>query len=504
MIVLRDSPEAVAIAEKLVALHDHPSPEVMLEVEVLEVSRDKLTSLGLTLPDKLVLAPLNSSTSGPATLDSLLHSTSRTIGAALGPLTVNAKGQDTDTNLLANPRIRVKSRDTAKILIGDKVPNITSTATATGFVSNNVQYLDVGLKLDVTPVVTIDDEISMQIALEVSNIANQISTNGTVAYQIGTRSASTTLQLKDGENQILAGLIDDEARKTIDKFPGIGDLPLVGRLFSSHGSDHKRDEIVLSITPHLIRNASRPDAAMLTFDSGTETSLGKTSLSGGMGASAPSPAPTSGVPIPAAPRPPAASAPYPAQAPMQTPTSLPAVGIGAQPALLPAQSAAAPVASGAVVNPTGATAGATSAPTLSITGPTQVKVGETFTVQVMLNQSQPAITVANLNFALHYDPAVVGVLNIAEGNALQQGGAATNFRPELNGGTGQLVIADARVTPASGAPMTQGGSLLTLTLRALRASDATPVAILSAALADQTGAALNVPPPASLSVTVTP
>lgn len=189
---------------------------------------------------------------------------------------------------------------------------------------------------------------------------------------------------------------------------------------------------------------------------------------------------------------------------MQTPTSLPAVGIGAQPALLPAQSAAAPVASGAVVNPTGATAGATSAPTLSITGPTQVKVGETFTVQVMLNQSQPAITVANLNFALHYDPAVVGVLNIAEGNALQQGGAATNFRPELNGGTGQLVIADARVTPASGAPMTQGGSLLTLTLRALRASDATPVAILSAALADQTGAALNVPPPASLSVTVTP
>jgi hypothetical protein len=190
--------------------------------------------------------------------------------------------------------------------------------------------------------------------------------------------------------------------------------------------------------------------------------------------------------------------------PMQTPTSLPAVGTGAQPALLPAQSGAGPATSGAVVNPAGSVAAVTVPPALSITGPARVKAGESFTVQVVLNQSQPAMTVSNINFGLHYDPAVFGVLNIAEGNALQQGGAATNFRPELNGGAGQLVIADARVAPAGGAPMTQGGSLLTLTLRALRASDATPVAMLGAALADQTGAALNVPLPAPLSITVTP
>jgi general secretion pathway protein D len=318
------------------------------------------------------------------------------------------------------------------------------------------------------------------------------------------------LQLKDGENQILAGLIDDEARKTIDKFPGIGNLPLVGRLFSSHSNDHKRDEIVLSITPHLIRNTSRPDAAMLAFDSGTEASLGKTGIGSSVSVSA-SAAASAPVAVPSpVPRPPATNTSSPAQAPAQVspamPTSVssPTISTGTQPALQFPQSTATPVTSGAVVNPAGPAAGAAMPPTLSIAGPARVKEGESFTVQVVLNQSQPATTVSNVNFALHYDPAVIGVLNIAEGNVLQQGGAATNFRPELNGGAGQLAVADARLTPASGAPMTQGGSLLNLTLRALRASDATPVALLSAALTDQTGAALTVPVPAPLSVTVVP
>ncbi|WP_150119705.1 type II secretion system protein GspD [Collimonas pratensis] len=274
MIIMRDTPEAIEMAEKIVSMADLPTPETMLEVEILEVNRNLLKNVGVSYPTKLSLSPLASTSGGAVTLADLIHASTSTTGATIDPLSINLSATDTDIRLLANPRIRVKNRESAKILIGDRVPNITSTATATGFVSQSVQYLDVGLKLEVTPVITIDNEVSIKVALEVSNIANQITTTaGTVAYQIGTRSASTVLRLKDGENQILAGLINDNDTDTVTKIPGLGDIPYLGRLFSSHNGTHNKTEIVLSITPHLIRNSALPAAQLLDFQSGTESSM---------------------------------------------------------------------------------------------------------------------------------------------------------------------------------------------------------------------------------------
>lgn len=278
LVVMRDTPEAIRLAEKLVALHDLPEPEVMLEIEVLEVQQDALLSLGIQWPTQLTLTPLASS-GGNLTLQDLRGLNSSRLGAALSSPIVNLRQDRAVTNLLANPRVRVTSRQKAMILIGDKVPVITTTSTATGFVAESVQYLDVGLKLNVEPVVHPPDDVSIKVNLEVSSIAKQISTaTGTIAYQIGTRNASTVLRLRDGQTQILAGLINDQDRKSASGVPGLSQLPVVGRLFASPLDSHSKNEIVLSITPRLVRHVARPDPQMIEFWSGTESVLRTTPL----------------------------------------------------------------------------------------------------------------------------------------------------------------------------------------------------------------------------------
>ncbi|MDB5801476.1 MAG: hypothetical protein JWL63_2415 [Rhodocyclales bacterium] len=295
MIVVRDTPQAMALAEQLIALHDVPEPEVMLEVAIIEITKGKLENLGVAWPTSLSLSPLARTNGGaqtttttptattvtesPAnlTLRDLYNLTPGSLQLSLGGggLTINANGTDTDVNILANPRIRAKNREKAKILIGERVPNISATATSNGVVSQNITYVDVGLKLDVEPQIFPGNEIGLKIALEVSSINSTVENkaNGTVAYRIGTRNASTVLRLKDGENQILAGLIQDSDRKTVTKVPLLGDIPILGRLFRSDGQDKSKTEVVLSITPHLIRGIGKPTAEGESFDAGTITSV---------------------------------------------------------------------------------------------------------------------------------------------------------------------------------------------------------------------------------------
>lgn len=278
LIVIRDTPEAIRLAEKLVALHDLAEPEVMLEMEVLEVQQDALLNLGIQWPSQLTLTPLANS-NGNLTLADLRNLNSSRIGASLSSPIINMRQDAGITNLLANPRIRVKNKEKALVMIGDKVPVITTTSTSTGFVAESVQYLDVGLKLNVEPSVRPGDDVEIKVTLEVSSIAKQISTaTGTVAYQIGTRNASTVLSLKDGQTQILAGLINDQDRKSSSGVPGLSQLPVVGRLFTAPLDSRTKNEIVLSITPRLVRPVSRPQAHALEFWSGTENVLGNTPL----------------------------------------------------------------------------------------------------------------------------------------------------------------------------------------------------------------------------------
>jgi len=273
LLILRDTPEAVRLASQLIALQDVPEPEVVLDVEVLEVQRNRLLDLGVDWPTSLSFAPLSTGAGAALTIDDLRHLNATTIGVTGVKGSITASKTDGDSNLLAAPRIRVRNHEKAKVVIGDKLPTITTTISSGvgGFASESVNYVDVGLKLDVEPTIYLNNEVGIRISLEVSNLVDTITTStGTTAYRIGTRSASTMLQLKDGENQVLAGLIQNEDRSAGTHVPGLGDVPVLGRLFGSSQDTRNKTEVVLSITPHLVRNIQRPAATTSEFSAGTE------------------------------------------------------------------------------------------------------------------------------------------------------------------------------------------------------------------------------------------
>ena len=295
-LTMRDTPEAIGLAQKLIAAQDLAEPEVMLDVEVLEVKRSRLSEIGIDPPGKFTVLNIvqnpstvvstatgttttvnNTVTTTQLTLDKLRGLSSASVG--IDSPSINLRAENGDTNILANPRIRVKNRDKARILIGDRVPVITTTSTANVGVSESVSYLDVGLKLDVEPTVFLDNEVGVKVNLEVSNIVREVrSRTGTLTYQIGTRLATTNLRLKDGETQALAGLISDEDRRASSGLPWVGELPVLGRLFSTERSDRSKTEIVLLITPRVVRNLAADRTEHSEHAGGTETSVGSPRL----------------------------------------------------------------------------------------------------------------------------------------------------------------------------------------------------------------------------------
>jgi general secretion pathway protein D len=259
----------------------------MLEIEVLEVSRSRLQELGITYPNQIAINNLTNIatstttavattatsvlTTQPLTIQSLRNLTAGSLGVSPNPA-LNFRKTTGDVNLISNPRIRVRNNEKAKVLVGDKVPIITTTSTANVGISENVSYVDVGLKLDVEPRITLDDFVNIKIELEVSSLGEKtVTRNGAAVYTIGTRNASTQLRLKDGETQVLAGLILDNERKNANKLPALGDIPLLGRLFSNQEDSKSKTEIILAITPRILSNISRPDAEVSEYWSGTET-----------------------------------------------------------------------------------------------------------------------------------------------------------------------------------------------------------------------------------------
>lgn len=283
LFVIRDTLEAIRLVERLVSINDFPDPEVMLDIEVLEVRRTQIMALGPKIPQQVTFSgvPGAGAAAGPAIAKFSSIGAEQASSDGLRNFTVtnqvviDFKKNLTVDDILANPRIRVKNREKAKILIGDKIPIFQASATATGVISQNITYLDVGLKVEVEPIISFNNEVSVKVALEVSTLGGE-ETNGTVkAFRIGTRTAETLLSSKDGETQILAGLIRDNDRKGFSGIAGLIDIPVLGRLFTSHSIDRERTEIVLLITPYVMRNIPPPTKLESEFYSGTASVAGR-------------------------------------------------------------------------------------------------------------------------------------------------------------------------------------------------------------------------------------
>jgi general secretion pathway protein D len=459
-IIMRDTPDAIRLAEKMVSDQDVAEPEVMLEVEVLEVSRTRLSEIGIKFPNQLTLTALGSvGKDGLPTVEELRNLNGSNIGTspALG-LTLNLKLEDGDTNVLASPRIRVRSREKAKIMIGDRVPVITNAvtpvSTGTPVVTGNVQYLDVGLKLEVEPDIHLDNEVAIKIGLEVSSIIKEVpnAVSGTLAYQVGTRNATTVLRLKDGETQILAGLINDEDRNSASKVPGLGQLPVLGRLFSSHKGDIKKTEIVLSITPRIVGHAKLPDAREIEYWAGTESNLRSNSL-------------------------------------VLKPLGTVAVSSSGGAAQAAAARARPPVA-----RPVAASEAAPLA--LSWQGPNQARVGDKISLTLNSRSTQG---VSSLGFLLGYDPSMLKATEVVEGDFLKQGGAQPSFNKTIDQASGQIMVDMSGAGPegASGS-----GSVVTVVFEVIGAKAQSPITVSRIVPAGSGGEALAFTAPEPHAITV--
>ncbi|MCY1202341.1 type IV pilus secretin PilQ [compost metagenome] len=273
-LTMRDTPDAVRMAERLFQAQDQSNPEVVLEVEVMEVSRQRILDLGLQWPN--TFGVINSDGSPVTILDQLKGIDSGRITISPSPqLKINA--QDNDVNTLASPVIRVSNREQARVHIGQRVPIVSATSvpsTQGPVITESITYLDVGLKLEVQPTVHLNNEVAIKVALEVSNATPLPPTqNGTIPVQVDTRNAQTTLRLRDGETQVLAGLVRNDQLASGNKIPGLGDIPGLGRLFGSNKDTVGKSELVLSITPRIVRNLPYQSPYDMEFPSGTESSM---------------------------------------------------------------------------------------------------------------------------------------------------------------------------------------------------------------------------------------
>ena len=505
-VVLRDTPDVVHMAEKLVDSLDVPEPEVMLEVEILEISRSRIQDLGIQYPGAVTFTanPVNGATTVGSTasglvLNDLFHQNKNTVGVSSIAVTVNAMKQAGLVNTLATPRIRARNKEKAKILIGSKEPVITNTLTPTAagtpVVTGSVQYLDVGLTLEVQPTVYLDSDVAIKMSLEVSSILKQVTTtSGTIAYEIGTRNANTLLRLKDGETQILAGLIQDSDTHTSNSIPGLGDIPILSHLFGTSHRDQEKDEIVLSITPRIIRMQTRPASESTEFWYGTEsrTRTAPFAVTSGGGDAAdlrPAPAAPGAPPAGVIAQPPAsggvfgsAVAAVSGGAPGNTGAA--ASNDAAQAALKAASAAAGTLPTNAPPTTVASNAGGASAAgasALSIEGPSTAKVGDEFQVTVHLATDQ---TITRLRTQLRYDQGALQLLNATAGDMVPA--AANSPKVETRGGGAQL---DVTTTPDE--PVQGRGSLMVLQFKALRPQADTSIAAMVNVLSGSGAAVAN-------------
>ncbi|SOD18731.1 secretin and TonB N-terminal domain-containing protein [Nitrosomonas ureae] len=279
LFIMRDTLEAIRLTERLVSLNDYAEPEVMLEVTILDITRTNSFLLGPNFPQSLQFNYAgNAAPSATANLISQfgfagLSSFGMTSQAKIDFLQNFSAG-----DILANPRIRVNNREKAKIHVGTKEPFFTANV-ATGLsavVTSTPTFIDLGVKLDVEPRIGTNNDITLKVTLEVSSLLSTISgPGGATAPRVGTRNAETLLTVKDGETQIIAGLLDNRERRDMKGLAGLLNIPGLDRLTSNQDIQRVKNEVVLLITPRIIRNLPKPINLENEYHFGTASEAGK-------------------------------------------------------------------------------------------------------------------------------------------------------------------------------------------------------------------------------------
>ncbi|MDE1177398.1 MAG: cohesin domain-containing protein [Edaphobacter sp.] len=474
-IVLRATPDQLLLAQKLITDLDRARPEVVVDVAILQVNRDKVRNLGITLPQSITITPqaATSSTSSSSsssssstttttsnfTLNSLanINATNFAVGIPAG--TLNALLTDTNTHILQNPRIRATDGQRANLKIGQKIPIATgsysstlSTTSSLG-VQTQFTYLDVGVEIDMTPTVHFNRDVGLKVKMTVSSQQGSQTISGVTEPIIGQNVVEQQIQLKEGEPSILAGLVTKQDNNSISGTPFLGELPLFKYFFASNNKEVIQNEIVFLLIPHIVRESVLTRANVRAIDTGTsqgielreDPSLGD-------------------LDIPINPikqdtnRITAANA---ASAAVET------LKQAAQPAPRPpATPTPTPAAPGATTSPQAAPAAGGPPISFIMTPPAaNPAVGSTFQVTVTAANARDLFAVP---MQLQFNPGVLQLVNVDAGDLLSRDGQAVSI-VHRDEGNGLVTISTSR--PPNVAGINGQGSVATLTFKALAQGD---------------------------------
>jgi general secretion pathway protein D len=449
-LVVRGTPDQIALAEKLVGDLDKARPEVIVEVAIMQVSRDKTRNLGVSPPTSATVALQNnintttnnngsssssssSSTSGTSNQVNLnrlgnLNATDFTV--TIPPATATALFSDSTTKLIQNPQIRAVDGQKASLKIGDRVPVATGSfqpgiggVGINPLVNTQFQYLDVGVNIDITPKVHAGREVTLKVSMDISSVTGQSNIGGISQPVIGQRKIEHEIRLKEGEINIMGGILEDQDIRSLSGIPGLAQIPILKYLFAQSNVEHKENEIVFALIPHVIRARDVTDLNEKALEVGTAAAIQLRTSSA-------------------------------AQAPVRVNETAPAV---AQP-----QAAAQAQPTQPAAQPAGAAAFAFDPATV-----TQAP-GSTFAVNIMLHGAQ---NVYSVPLQVSYDPKVLQVVNVSNGGLLSQDGQPVALVHRDDDTAGALQITATRPPGATG--ISGQGTVVTLTFMAKAAGQST-------------------------------
>jgi general secretion pathway protein D len=463
-LVVRGTPDQIALAEKLVEDLDKARPEVIIDIAVMQVSKDKSRTLGFSPPTSATVALQSNinTTTTPTTTGTT--TTPSTTSGSTGGLNLNTLGSlnatdfqvtipsanlstvmsDSDTKLIQNPQIRALDGQKASLKIGDRVPVATGSfqpgiggVGINPLVNTQFQYLDVGVNIDITPHVHAGREITLKITMDISSVTGQSSIGGISQPIIGQRKIEQEIRLKDGEANILGGMMEDQRTKALSGIPGLAQIPILKYLFGQTTQDHSESEIVFAIVPHIIRGTDVNEFNQRPIDIGTANTIELRHMNRAATPTAPAGQTPSIVPSSQPPANPAPANPTPANQP-------------------PNQSAnPAPGGTNFVFDP----------------GQITVAKGNTFAVNLQISGAQ---NVYSVPVQMSYDPAKLQLVNVSNGGFLSQDGQAVAVVHREDESTGTLQITATRPPGAGG--VSGQGTVVTMTFQA-KASGQTPLTI---------------------------
>ncbi|QEM67895.1 type II secretion system protein [Geobacter sp. FeAm09] len=512
-IIVRDTKDVVDVVDKILDAHDVPEPEVLLDVEVVELNDSNTESVGLLLSSYNVqlggFAPdgtaLSSSLSTTTTTSTSSTTSSSTISSLIRAFSIKGYGGYVTVpnatynfgktlskgEVLSNPKVRVKNKEKSKFTVGTRVP-ITTTTTTNSTTSVNVQYVDVGVKVNAEPTIQLNNEVTIKLSLEVSSILSTETVgstdSATKVVTIGTRNLETVLSLKDGETSVIGGLISHTNSDSKSKVFLLGDLPLIGPLLSNNSGSKSKTELVLAITPRLVRGVTVPQLDLSAFMSGKEDDP---SLVRPLGAfeeepvfstdgNVPQVSPSEAITDQLSRTKPAIQTLTTRRSKRPIPPAVPPASLGekerqakqnAEQERIAAEKGEEEGAAASPAAPSAATGGAPSAAAkatwvpdkgmLEFVMPAATTVGQPFTVNVKASFVKD---LAKSAFVLTYDTAKLDFVSVAEGELLKGDGMPTTFSGEAQPANGTVTVSLSRKTENGG--ISGSGTVATLVFKA--------------------------------------